>query len=333
MHPYSKPHLSYAGQVERLSARGLDCGDRATAERALEHHGYYRLGAYLYPFRRLLLDHEPRETAHQYRGDDFVAGATLSAALELARFDAKLRSVVLEGLGTFETVLRARVAYVLGQRDVFGHANAGALGPRAADRPPQPYQSEYATQHEMVLGAIEKQLTKAASEDFIQHFRAKYAKPEPIWLVLETVDFGTLVRLYRLLHRDDQNAVARTFGITDGTRLVGAFQGFNVIRNQCAHHTRLWNRRIPQTLATLAPGVLANGADSLDQRGDRDRLYGYMALLAYMLRATAPDIQWPASLKTQLLKITRIPGVGLGDMGCPPDFADFPIWRVGNQSV
>ena len=52
--PYEKSHLTYEDQVELLRSRGLTVPDRTAALRLLRAVGYYRLSAYVYPFRDML---------------------------------------------------------------------------------------------------------------------------------------------------------------------------------------------------------------------------------------------------------------------------------------
>ena len=55
-----------------------------------------------------------------------------------------------------------------------------------------------------------------SNEDFIGHYKAKYAKPvnPPAWMTLEVVSFGTLSRLYELLKKnDDKITIAKSLGL------------------------------------------------------------------------------------------------------------------------
>jgi len=58
--PYDKPHATYAERVAILRSRGLMCDDEAAAVALLKTVGYYRLSAYVYPFR-LLLDRDHQQ--------------------------------------------------------------------------------------------------------------------------------------------------------------------------------------------------------------------------------------------------------------------------------
>jgi abortive infection bacteriophage resistance protein len=46
----SKPAETYQQQLDRLKSRGLIVPDEPFALHVLEHHNYYRLSAYRFPF-------------------------------------------------------------------------------------------------------------------------------------------------------------------------------------------------------------------------------------------------------------------------------------------
>lgn len=75
-----KPFKTYAEQLQILKDRGLEVGDGAKALHILEHHNYYRLSAYRFPF--------------QDSFDQFRAGTTFEQLWELYCFDRIRRSAL-----------------------------------------------------------------------------------------------------------------------------------------------------------------------------------------------------------------------------------------------
>lgn len=51
MERYTKPPLTYQQQVELLKSRGLQFADEARAKRHLANISYYRMSAYMLPFK------------------------------------------------------------------------------------------------------------------------------------------------------------------------------------------------------------------------------------------------------------------------------------------
>lgn len=51
MERYTKPPLTYQQQVELLKSRGLQFADETRAKRHLANISYYRMSAYMLPFK------------------------------------------------------------------------------------------------------------------------------------------------------------------------------------------------------------------------------------------------------------------------------------------
>jgi abortive infection bacteriophage resistance protein len=125
MGEYNKPHLTHEQQLALMVERGLACSDETKATSLLKTVGYYRLSAYVYPFRELLpFDRSlNREVAQPYRSDVIRDGITFDNIEALWRFDRRLRLLCLDAIETIEIGLRSRLAYVLGRRDPFGQVH------------------------------------------------------------------------------------------------------------------------------------------------------------------------------------------------------------------
>ena len=104
---YSKPHLTHAQQLAQLVDQGLACCDETAAIDLLKTVGYYRLSAYIYPFRELMSGSRGEEGPGPYRSDRVRDGITFDHIEALWRFDRKLRLVCLDAVETVETGLPA----------------------------------------------------------------------------------------------------------------------------------------------------------------------------------------------------------------------------------
>ena len=92
---YEKSHLTFEQQLAQLQKRKLIVENPANAICALEKIGYYRLAAYLYPFRK----DKPksrRTTKFNYRYDEFKPNHSFEQAVALYDFDRRLRLLLLE---------------------------------------------------------------------------------------------------------------------------------------------------------------------------------------------------------------------------------------------
>jgi abortive infection bacteriophage resistance protein len=212
--PYTKPHLSYREQLELLRARGLQIEDEQHALWHLENLGYYRLSGYLYPFRMLMpATGEVGEIVTPSRSSNFVAGSTFSQVAELYRFDQSLRLLAMRAIERLEVSLRAKVAYHMASIDPCAQTNANLLDPEFCEVPTcppgeTPRKSNFAAWTEQ-----HDKLVSRSKEDFIKHFRRKYAPPVPLWISIEVWDFGLLSHYYSGLRQSDRQAIASDLGI------------------------------------------------------------------------------------------------------------------------
>lgn len=92
-----KEHSSYTEQITKLRSRGCIITDDAACEQILKHIGYYRLSAYLLPFKN----------------EDGTYGKNLSfeRVYHIYEFDRKLRNLLFSAIEVIEISLRARLAY------------------------------------------------------------------------------------------------------------------------------------------------------------------------------------------------------------------------------
>lgn len=335
MQPYSKSHLSLRDQLSHLQSKGLDCSPEAEGLIALHDYGYYRMAAYTYPFRRLLAPDEPRETDVQFRADDYLPGAKLSDASALASFDHGLRDKTFDGIAALELALRFQIAHVLGKRDKFGQTRRKSLDPRAcSELPPMRARQDHSDMFDFWLGEYRNLIARASSEDFMQHVKAKYSGEVPIWIAVETFDFGGLARLYSLLDKHDQNVISSRFGVTNGSVFHKWLVGLAIVRNHCAHHNRLWNRKQSRALGTVNPAAVGQSLHHLAHVRQRNKLYVWAAVLAYALRNYDDTTNWHRTFATQAKKFPRISGLSLEtDMGFPSGWASQDLWSTAPTST
>lgn len=327
---YDKPHLTFDAQLNLLASRGLTVIDRDEALAALRAIGYYRLSAYLYPLRELLPDVEQGVASPaSHRSNTFIKGATFEHAVALWTFDRKLRLLVLDAMERVEISLRTSVAYVLGRRDTFGHLRTASLDQsKCGYRRGPGGQSEY----EDWLDGYYKQQRQARTEDYVRHILHKYGEPIPIWIAVEFLSFGSVVRLYSMLQPTDRHEVAKMHGITSGKPFGSWLLLLNYLRNVAAHHARLWNRALTvksQTWnARQAPSVIAHALNT-----PQDRVYQALAIAAALVRHIDPSSNWHRTLATHIKKFPQVPGQSPElAMGFPEGWASLPLWSQAPSS-
>lgn len=93
------------------------------------------------------------------------------------------------------------------------------------------------------------------------------------------------------------------------------------VRNLCAHHSRVWNRKLTFTMTLpKRPSELAAQFNALEER----RIYNTLVMLAWCIRTISPDTTWPARLQKLLRE--RTDGE-LKAMGAPVDWMASAPWQ------
>jgi abortive infection bacteriophage resistance protein len=333
MGEYNKPHLTHEQQLALMVERGLACSDETKATSLLKTVGYYRFSAYVYPFRELLPSDRSldSEVTRPYRSDVIRDGTTFDNIEALWRFDRRLRLLCLDAIETIEIGLRSRLAYVLGQHDPFGQVHRASLDPTACSQSARrDRQATDGDAFDLWLDQYDQLKHAARSEDYVVHYQRKYDGDMPIWIAVEFFNFGALSRLFSLLNKTDQNAIARDVGISGGPLLAAWLRDINYIRNVCAHHSRLWNRQPTYKPGKFNPTQVSDDLVHAARMEPRNKIYIHLAILAYLVRSLDPRQNWPLTMRTHLKKFPIIPGLSPEtDMGFPTDWVDAPLWTRG----
>ena len=212
---YAKPYLTLDEQIDLLVKRGLRIRDRSVARDLLTGVNYYRLTGYAIPFS---IDRE-----------HFKPKADLSDLVAVYLFDRKARDVLAEALEAIE----------LGFRAAFCRAFAEGLGPLCY-RNAANFRSAQLFRN--TLARIDAEIVRS-NEPYIQHFKTNYLADEiPIWAAVEVCSFGTLTKLYSNLKKPYQQKIARVYSIKCDI-LDSYLHHLVVMRNCCAHHARLFDRK------------------------------------------------------------------------------------------
>ncbi len=233
---YNKPALSNADLLARWQAKGLAVTNPADAQRALSFIGYFRLRGYALP----LMTPKPS-------GRQFKAGVTFDDILARYELDRDLRRITLGQLERIEVAVRTVISNIMSLQygpfwylnhpsQVLGHIS----GPRGKTEP---------FKLGAFLGEVERE-THRSKDTFAQHYFSTYTEPllPPSWLMAECLSFGKWSVLYQHLQKADpthpnpKKAVAKAFGLSVSL-LESWLHALTILRNTCAHHGRVWNRR------------------------------------------------------------------------------------------
>jgi abortive infection bacteriophage resistance protein len=301
MPQYEKPALSTDQQIDLLIRRGMAVADRALAKRHFTHISYYRLRAYWLPFEAASVDRSDHS---------FVVGTELNVVIAIYDFDRELRLLLIDAIERVEISLRAKLANVLSLRHgPFAHQSDAYFSDR------QRWQRNYTE--------LLKECARS-HETFAKHYRSEY--PElicpPLWVACELMTLGQLSRwLQNIRAPSVRQAIADEYGL-DEKVLVSFVHHLTVVRNHCAHHGRVWNRRF--SLKMKIPGKkLAWLSAQFNTLNDRN-IYNTLTMLAYLMGVICPASNWARRI---VALIQATPCVAVADMGFPLGWENMSVWQ------
>jgi len=219
MNQFNKPPLTTQQHIELLKQRGLIISDEAVASHFLENISYYRLGGYWFTLQKDAVNHV------------FVTGSTFEQVITRYNFDRELRLLLFDAIERIEVGFRTRLVYFLSH-----YYNPWWFEDESLFK-------DY-NQHKAILDDIYRDLRRT-DEDFIKEHKRKYDTPitPPAWKTLEICSLGALSKLYSLLKPSEvKQDIAKSMQLPNNVYLEAWMSSLVVLRNLCAHHSRIFNR-------------------------------------------------------------------------------------------
>jgi abortive infection bacteriophage resistance protein len=304
---FNKNPTTIDEQIIFLKDRGLCISDKDAARQWLETASYYRLSAYW-----LVFEHPPNDGS--VRSKNFVKGATFDDVISLYIFDRKLRLLVLEAIERIEIHLRSRWTYYM----VHEH------GPHAhLDSKLFANVFKHAEQFCKLARSVER-----SQETFIEYYKDKYSKPNipALWHVSELMSFGELSKWFQITKDNEiKYKIAKDIGLPTSQTTEGTLHVLSYVRNICAHHGRLWNRKTVKRLPKIKWFQDDFKMVENDKGGQELDNSTYNALVA-ILHLTLSQ-KTDTTLKQRLFDLlNEQPDKTLCMMGFPNDWRDRPVW-------
>jgi abortive infection bacteriophage resistance protein len=295
---YTKPPLTIFDQIKLLESRGLVISDKVKAEKYLANISYYRLSAYLYPFKNLATD-------------EYAKVTTFENVLDLYLFDRELRLLIFDAIERIEIAFRTQLIYQPAM-------NGGAFWFRdAANSDDIARMNEHNYQ-------LETEVARS-SEVFVEHFKTKYTEEEipPVWMSFEVLSLGLLSKFYQNLKFSSQakKDIAKHFGLNESLILQSWIRSITYVRNICAHHSRLWNRTL-----TSRPKIIRKPSRLwiTSPAPNNEKIYYFLCCLWYLLREINPETRFVEKLKALFVKYPNTP---LKAMDFPENWEKEAFWQ------
>lgn len=314
MKTYDKPPLTYEDQVALLKSRGLLINDESRTIRHLSNISYYRLSAYMLPFKII--------NNGSYT-DAFKPNVSWDDVYNLYIFDRKLRLLIFDIIERLEISIRTQIIYQLSHKygshwqddstifkPIINHKNGKVV---TIDI------------HKELQQHIAEQLTNNKAEVFIQHYRNTYSSPlmPPSWMSVEIMYFNHLSKICSCLkNRKDIVDIANFYSLPPD-HFCSWLHTINYVRNLCAHHARLWNRDfniVPQRLDFSKKLKWINSPNTVQ----RKKMYYFLCMVNYMLQTVNPTSDFRNKLFDLLNEFQGV--ISLKSMGFPENWESESIW-------
>ncbi len=313
---YTKLPLTYNQQIKLLQDRGLIIADTERAVRHLSNISYYRLSAYMLPFKKVL--------DSDYL-DEFKMGVTWEKVYDLYVFDRKLRLLVFDAIERLEVAVRTQIIYQLSHK----------YGSHWQDNPDifkvETRRNKYGEKftinvYEDIQKHIKEQLVNNKAEVFIKHYTNKYSSPDnpPSWMSVEIMYFNHLSHICKnLKNRRDISGISQWFDMPPDI-FCSWLHTLNYVRNICAHHARLWNRTfniVPEKLHFANNKTWINNPD----KAQRSKVYYFLCMINFLLQTANPTSNFKSRLLDLLAEYKDV--INIEYMGFPTDWQNENIWK------
>lgn len=280
--PFTKVAEKNSDQLIRLTNRGVSISDQSSVYEALTRIGYYRLTGYMLPF----------QTGHQPDPHKFKSNINFDKIRHLYELDRRLRGLILDAVEQIEVAVRSAICNKLAlKHGPHWHTKSALFSlqewPDIEKRIAEALDFDLVTQSR-------RSSARSGSHLFIDHYYNQYDPPAipPCWMLMEVASLGLVTRMFKnLTDASDKKSIAREFTFSDGkpideSVLNNWLHGVSVLRNRCAHHSRIVNRVHP-----FSPTKTTNKTVShLFNGGARTR--EFLVVLAVLIGSVNPKSDW-----------------------------------------
>ena len=267
MYQYPKQILTTTQQVQSYIDAGMLITSRADVEKALKSIGFYRLRGYSFH----LYDNSTKK---------YVPGTKFEDVLKLYQFDQELSVLIFSMISKIEVALRVRLVEAL-----LIYGDALILQDSSIFKEKKMYWQNMST--------IASEIARS-NDVFIKHNFDKHEGEVPLWAVVEVLSFGTLSKIIKNLKTGTGSAysiLAANYRYTSkkgnlvnpSQKMFASWvQGVAVLRNMCAHNSRIYNRTIHTT-----PEIL--DVDKITPSPAHNGLYQILLAMKYL---RSSDEEW-----------------------------------------
>ena len=283
-----------------LIERGLIINNSERAIKYLKNVGYFRLTGYMFH----LQSNDGKHT--------FKEGTKFEDIIALYQFDKKLRGIISEYLERIEICLRAKLTDKYSVQYGFFW-----------------YNNEDLFDDENIFDSINLEIKEAFNdpkEYFLKSFKSKYEWEgiPPSNMALEILSLGKLARLYKALkNKDGKLEIANEFNLPS-TTITSWYIYLANIRNICAHHSRLWNKKVTVDRPVL-PSREKYRFKGENFENTNTTLYGIISIIDRLLITFNPHNNFTKKIELLISEYS----IDCSIMGFPENWIKTANWKIG----
>lgn len=245
-------------QLDILRSRGLTINDETKAKDFLLRNNYYRISGYSLTLRK---------------NDTFSKSATFQNIIDIYNFDHELRHILLQYLEVIEVQMKSVYVYEFTKV----HGPTGYLD--------EAFFTNKAKHKEIIDKAEQQKTQRLPHEAYLKHFVKDLHQDVPLWAYVDLLTISDISFLYSISEQPIKDAVARAFGLTmnKGAAILGSYMhSMTIIRNLCAHGSRIYNRLFEQkpSLNKMEKALLRKNSDG---ELDNAHFYGFLLIMRRIL--------------------------------------------------
>ena len=282
-----KEYKTIDEQIALLRSRGLAIADEELARDFLLRNNYYRISGYSLTLR-----------SH----DVFSKNASFQNIVDIYCFDHEFRHVLLQYIEKIEVAVKSVYTHEFTRL----HGPTGYLDVGHFTDP---------VKYKEIIDKVEKQKdSRLPHEAYLKHYIEELKEDIPLWAYIDLFTISDVSFMYKISEKDVKDAVAASLGLyARGADILERFMhSITIIRNLCAHGSRLYNRLFEQKpwLNKKEQRLLIKGKDGIV---DNAHLFGFILIMRRLLK-----LEEFTEMKAQILELNgKYPFVDMRYYGFP----------------
>ncbi len=205
-------------QINILKERGLKISNETEAADFLKYNNYFRISGYSLTLRN---------------HDVFSKNSEFQNIMDIYNFDYELRHILLKYLEMIEVRFKSVYAYEFTKI----HSATGYLDKNNF--------TNLDIYTKLTNKAEEQKNKRHPHEAYLKHFIDDLNQPLPLWAYVDLLTIADISRLFSITETNIQREIASNFNLTH--KVLGKFMhSMTIVRNLCAHGSRLYNRLFEQ---------------------------------------------------------------------------------------